>query len=143
MDLESLHDCPDLLADGVRQFEIFQSGARRDRLESATPALAPERLQADVGAAPGRERSEARRLATERTDRVRRRGRGNVQGTVNLPVSAVGGSIAGILRAVPRDPRRWNAPRPGRFLQPASLRAAARACGSFWRGRWRQRRGGP
>src|SRR5205809_4556046 len=80
MDLESLYDCPDLLADRVRKLEILHPGTRGNRLKSAAPALAPERLQGDVGAAPGRERSQARRLATERADRVRRRGRGQRSG---------------------------------------------------------------
>src|SRR6266571_3973676 len=87
MGLESLYDCPDLLADRVRQFEILHPGTRGNRLKSATPALAPERLEGDVGAASGREGAETRGLPTERADRVRRRAEVNVQGTVNLPVS--------------------------------------------------------
>src|SRR5207247_7504912 len=86
MDLERLHDGPDLLADRVRQFEIFHAGTCGNRLEPAAPALASERLKGNVGPAPRGERPKARRLATKRTDRVRRRGRGKVQGTVNLPV---------------------------------------------------------
>src|SRR5436190_1052416 len=105
MDLERLHDCPDLLPDRLRQHGILHAGTLGDRLEPAAPALAAERLKGDVGPAPRRERSEARRLATKRTDRVRRRGRGNVQGTVNLPVAPPRGPTTGTLRAVPRARR--------------------------------------
>src|SRR6266571_3821427 len=142
MDLERLHDGPDLLADRVRQFEIFHAGTCGNRLEPAAPALASERLKGDVGAAPRRERPKARRLTTKRTDRVRRRGRGNVQGTVNLPVAPARGPTTGILPAVPRA-RRPVAPRVPPSGPPGSPRAAAPAGGSSARGRLRRPPGGP
>src|SRR6266571_3091348 len=142
MDLERLHDGPDLLADRVRQFEIFHAGTCGNRLEPAAPALASERLKGDIGPAPRGERPKARRLATKRTDRVRRRGRGNVQGTVNLPVAPPRGPTTGILPAVPRAhrPVAPRTPLPGRLGTP---RAVGTGGGSSGRGRSRRPRGGP
>src|SRR6266704_1871697 len=90
MDLERLHDGPDLLADRVRQFEIFHAGTCGNRLEPAAPALSAERLKGDIGPAPRGERPKARRLATKRTYRGYSSSGSSSSSTGCASVSAVG-----------------------------------------------------